>query len=210
MILRKGPERNQTLTSHVRDSYGRRASEYVQVLGSIGQMADNDRETIAKWASHISDPILDAGSGPGHWTHYLHEQGSDIEGIDLTPEFVESAQARFPEVKFQTGSFESLPFEAGSFGGVLSWYSLIHVDPGDVPKILAEFSRVLKSEGLLLLGFFEGQHLEAFDHAVAQAYFWPIAEMESCLNSVGFDVVRSDSRHDLPNRPHAEIAAKKR
>lgn len=198
------------MPSHVRDSYRRRASEYVQVLGSIGQMADTDRETLAKWASQISDPILDAGSGPGHWSHYLHAQGADIEGIDLTPEFVASAKARFPEVKFQTGSFDALPYESDSFGGVLSWYSLIHADPDDVPKILAEFSRVMKSEGLLLVGFFAGQHIEAFDHAVTQAYFWPISEMESCLNSAGFDVVRSDSRHDLPNRPHAEIVARKR
>lgn len=75
---------------------------------------------------------------------------------------------------------------------------------------LLEFSRVLKSGGTLLLGFFEGPTVEVFDHAVAPAYRWPVGVMSAELNSAGFDVVESHIRKAVDHRPHAAIIARVR
>jgi predicted methyltransferase len=44
-------------------------------------------------------------------------------------------------------------------GGLLAWYSIMHVPDADVPTVLAQFHRVLRPGGVALLGFHVGdQH----------------------------------------------------
>ncbi len=193
----------------VRSSYGSRAEEYTTHLGSIEVMAVEDRCLIAEWASTVQGRVLDAGSGPGHWTAFLASHGVEAEGVDLVPEFVESAAARFPELRFRVGDLESLPFEDGSLSGVLSWYSVIHTEPERLPSILREFARCLRPDGTLLLGFFDGPQVEPFDHAVVTAWFWPIQAMEDVLADASFEVVETHARHDEGSRAHGAILARR-
>lgn len=75
-----------------------------------------------------------------------------IEGIDIVPEFVASAHARFPQVNFRLGTFESLPVLGNSLSGILAWYTIIHTVPSRLQQVLAEFARCLSPGGSLLLG----------------------------------------------------------
>lgn len=193
----------------VRSSYGARAEEYAEHLGSVEAMAAEDRQVIAEWAATIRGRALDAGSGPGHWTAFLSDHEVEAEGVDLVPEFVELAAARFPHLLFRVGELESLPVEGSSLGGILSWYSIIHAEPGQVPSILGEFARCLRAGGTLLLGFFEGPRIEPFDHAVVTAYFWPIDAMEQELTRAGFEIVDTHARTDQGSRPHGAILARR-
>jgi ubiquinone/menaquinone biosynthesis C-methylase UbiE len=43
-----------------------------------------------------------------------------------------------------------------SLAGVMAWWSLIHVPDDEVPTVFAQFRRVLRPGGLVLLGFFIG------------------------------------------------------
>lgn len=159
----------RTCTEEVRDRYQKRAQEYCELLGAIDSTAIEDRQMIACWADAISGPIVDVGSGPGHWTDFLHRRGVDIEGIELAPEFVDSAKTNFPHVHFQVGDFCALPVEDGALGGILSWYSVIHTNPVEIPTVLDEFARALRPGGSLLIGFFHGEKIQLFDHAIAPA-----------------------------------------
>lgn len=194
----------------VRASYGARADEYVELLGSVDLLAARDRDTITAWATGLDGPVIDAGSGPGHWTNHLHELGVAAEGVDMVPEFVDSARSRFPDVPFHAGQLSSLPVDSGSLAGLLSWYSVIHTVPDQVPGILAEFARCLQPDGSLLLGFFEGEVLEPFDHAVVTAYYWPVSEMRRALEAAGFEVVQVQTRVDPGSRPLADVVARLR
>jgi ubiquinone/menaquinone biosynthesis C-methylase UbiE len=151
--------------------------------------------------------VLDAGCGPGHWTHFLQGHGLDISGVDLVPEFIRSARARFPEVRFRVASLRALDLPDGHQAGVLAWYSLIHFAPTQLPPVLTEFRRILQPQGRLLVGFFEGESGEPFDHAVTTAYYWSVDEMSAMLRDAGFEVRDVESRHDPGRRPHAAIAA---
>ena len=153
----------------VRDSYAARAAEYTDLFGSIAATAAEDRRLIGEWAASIEGPALDAGCGPGHWTAFLRARGVTVEGLDLVPEFVDGAAARFPDLNFRVGDLGALPVGDGSLGGILSWYSLIHTEPEQVPEILSGFARALRLGGTLLLGFFTGPQFEPFDHAVVTA-----------------------------------------
>ncbi|HIV56694.1 MAG TPA: class I SAM-dependent methyltransferase [Candidatus Stackebrandtia faecavium] len=195
------------LTCRVRDAYGSRADEYAAVLGSVDVMARQDRDTIADWISTVYGPVVDAGCGPGHWTKFLHDEGVAVSGVDLVPEFVHVARARFPEVTFHVADMNELPAETSSLGGLLSWYSLIHTAPDEVPSVLREFKRCLRPDGTLLLGFFDGDRVAAFDHAVTTAYFWPVPDLCRALEGTGFRIVRTYRRTDPGSRPHAAIVA---
>jgi SAM-dependent methyltransferase len=129
--------------------------------------------------------------------------------LDLVPEFIERARSAYPGVPFEVGSLNTLDFETGTVGGVLSWYSLIHHEPSTIRIPLLEFSRVLSPGGALLIGFFEGPVIEEFAHAVAPAYRWPVSDLSEELSSVGFDVVETHVRTTTGQRPQAAIIARR-
>lgn len=190
-------------------AYGAMAEQYTQRLGSVEAMHPADRLRIGQWAQQLPGPIVDAGCGPGHWTDFLHGRGADIAGIDLVPDFIAGARNRFPGVAFDVASMHPLDLGDETLGGVLAWYSLIHMRATEISAVLAEFSRVLSPQGQLLLGFFEGTDGEAFRHAVAPAHYRSIAQMSVLLAKAGFSVVDIETRQDPGSRPHASIAAVK-
>lgn len=189
-------------------AYGQRAAEYTGLLGNIEATAAPDRDLIAAWAHAQPDgPILDVGCGPGHWTNWLHERGIDVEGVDPTPEFLDEARIRFPDVRFRAGRADRLDVPDAGLAGVLAWYSLIHLHPDRMPAALAEFARAIEPGGGLLVGFCNGPELEPFDHAVTTAYFWPIDLLSRAIEDAGFTVADHDTRADPGARPHGAIAA---
>ncbi|APX31434.1 hypothetical protein BH708_00360 [Brachybacterium sp. P6-10-X1] len=192
------------------DAYGARAQEYADVLGSIEVMAPPDRRCIEAWASGVDGPIVDAGCGPGHWTAHVASLGHEVHGIDPVPEFVEIARRAHPGIAYSVGSFADLHDRAGSWGGILAWYSLIHLPPEVVPDVLMTLHRALRPTGQLLLGFFDGPRQESFGHAVAPAQFWPAPRMGALLESAGFTILDLERRHDLGSRPQAAITASRR
>lgn len=86
-------------------------------------------------------------------------------------------------------------------------YSLTHMTPRELPTVLAELARVLKPQGHLLVGFFDGQSSEALDHAITRAYYWSVGRMSQHLQDAGFEVLDVETRQDPGQRPHAAIAA---
>ena len=63
-----------------------------------------DRQRIERGAERIDGPVIDVGCGPGHWTDFLHRRGVSVQGVDLVPEFIDSARERFPGVSFRVVS----------------------------------------------------------------------------------------------------------
>jgi hypothetical protein len=86
-------------------------------------------------------------------------------------------------------------------------YSLIHLTPAELPQILSELARVLRPQGHLLVGFFDGAAAEPLDHAITKAYYWSVDQMSRLLQDAGFEVLDVETRQDPGNRPHAAIAA---
>lgn len=202
------------MTERVTAAYSARAEEYATLLGSMDAVHPDDRAVVEAWAAGRSGPLVDAGCGPGHWTAHLARQGHRVSGIDAVPEFVERARrthgAVDADIDFRVGSLDALPLADGSVDGVLAWYSVIHHEPSRIGGALDEFHRVLAPGGGLLLGFFEGAAVEAFDHAVVTAYRWPVASLATLLDGAGFDVVDVHTRTAPGHRPHGAISAVRR
>ncbi|MDT3329655.1 class I SAM-dependent methyltransferase [Microbacterium aquilitoris] len=191
-------------------AYSRRATEYADALGSVSAMHHADRDLIETWGAAASGRLIDAGCGPGHWTQHLAERGSDIRGIDLVPEFIDHARAAHPGIRFDVESIESIDEADAALGGILAWFSTIHHEPSTIAVPLAEFARVLRPGGSLLLGCFDADETEAFDHAVLRAFRWNADDLQRILESAGFDVVAVHRRAERGARPVAAIVAERR
>ncbi|MDI2036048.1 class I SAM-dependent methyltransferase [Paenarthrobacter nitroguajacolicus] len=191
-------------------AYSARSAEYTRLFGSIDSTHADDRSLVQEWASRLSGKVIDAGCGPGQWAGYLRSLGTEVEGVDQVPEFIATARERHPEIPFTLGRLEELPAANQSLAGILAWYSVIHTPPQDLGNVLAEFARCLEPGGSLLLGFFEGDAVEEFPHAVAPAYFWPVEEMSARFQGAGFAVASTHSRRDPGVRPHGAMVAVRR
>jgi ubiquinone/menaquinone biosynthesis C-methylase UbiE len=196
--------------SEVRAAYSKRAAEYTSLFGEVDEAHKQDQEFIGRWALSLRGTVIDAGCGPGHWTAFLRSHGADVQGVDLVPSFIEHATTRFPDVPFRLASFSALGVRSGQLGGVLAWYSLIHVAPTDLEPVLVEFGRCISPGGTLLMGFFEGPDGEPFSHAVTTAYFLSVEAMAGRLTRAGFDARDVWKRSDPGTRPHAGIIARRK
>ncbi|MFW0785705.1 class I SAM-dependent methyltransferase [Gordonia sp. CPCC 206044] len=197
-------------TDEARDAYARRADDYIELFGTIDSTSPIDRELVGRWAAGLDGPVLDVGCGPGQWTAWLHERGVDIAGADPVMRFVDHARASHPGCRFTVGRAENLAVADSQLAGVLAWYSLIHTEPRHLAGVLVEFSRALRPDGSLLLGFFTGDEMAPFGHAVTTAHFWPVSEMSRTLDEAGFTIRETHSRQDPGTRPLAAVIADRR
>jgi MPBQ/MSBQ methyltransferase len=93
--------------------------------------------------------VLDAGSGLGGPARYLAaELGCHVTGLDLTPEYVETARILTERVglsdrcTFEQGSVLAMPFDDASFDAAISFHVAMNIE--DRRKFYAELTRVLR------------------------------------------------------------------
>lgn len=199
------------MSDDVGGRYAARAGEYVEQLGSMGSVHPADEHLVTTWATGRDGVVLDAGCGPGHWSGHLAGRGVDVRGLDQVTTFVEHARRTHPDVPFDLGSIDDLPYDTDAFVGVLAWYSLIHHDPGSIHRPLDEFARVVRPGGALLVGAFAGRDVEPFDHAIATAWRWTPDLLQDALRASGFEVVETHTRTGSAGgpRPHVAMLARR-
>src|SRR5580658_3761194 len=161
-----------------RASYDAVATAYAERFGDELDARPLDRGMLAGFAEVVraagAGPVADVGCGMGRVTAYLDGLGVPAFGIDLSPGMIEVARQTYPGLRFEVGSMLALDLPDASLGGLLAWYSVIHVPDERLPEAFAEFCRVLAPGGLVLLGFQAGDeslHLaEALGHRIALDY----------------------------------------
>jgi SAM-dependent methyltransferase len=204
--------------STTRAAYDAVAALYADLFRNALDDAPLDRAVLAAFAEQVlatgGGPVADLGCGPGQVTAHLVKLGLSAFGVDLSPEMIALARRDFPDLRFDEGSMAALDLADAVLGGVLSWYSLIHAAPQEVPGLLTEFHRVTAPGGHLLLGFFQaddGAPLEPFDHKVTLAYRWPMDHMAELAGEAGFTEVARLTRQPGPEERflHGRILARK-
>jgi ubiquinone/menaquinone biosynthesis C-methylase UbiE len=98
--------------------------------------------------------VLDVGCGIGGPARYLaHRFGCRVDGIDLTPELIETVRVLTERCKLadrvvlQVGNALELPYPEQTFDVV--WCQNVTMNIADKAGLLAGFYRVLKPGGLL-------------------------------------------------------------
>lgn len=181
--------------SRTRAGYDAIATAYAEHAAGEMDRRFWDRAVLAAFAEAVGDsgPVADIGCGPGRIAAHLAAQGIRVHGIDLSPAMVELARKTHPEIVFEVGSMTALDIPDGSRAGVVAWYSLIHIPAAERGGVLAEFRRVLRPGGKLLLAFQSGTdilHLdEGYGHAISLDFHRiSTGELAGALAAAGFTV----------------------
>ncbi len=132
--------------------------------------------------------ILDAGCGTGGTTAWLRRYGS-VVGVDLAAEAAPFWRERGLHA-IARGSVAALPFASERFDLVTCFDVLYHQQVAEEAPVLAEFWRVLRPGGLLLLRVPAYQWLQgAHDAAVHTRRRYTRPELEAAVREARFSVV---------------------
>lgn len=198
-----------------RASYDAVATAYAEALSDELRRKPLDRALLTVFAEQVREVgdgasrVWDVGCGPGHVTAFLTGLGLRAAGVDLSGAMVEQARKRHPDLEFSTGSMTALPAADGSWDGLVSFYSLIHmIDDADLRTALTEYRRVLTGGGLLLLAVHAGEEVrhsaEWFGAEVDVSFrFFDPAWLGAELERAGFAVESLTRRQPYPG---AEVA----
>ncbi|MEV7373214.1 methyltransferase domain-containing protein [Streptomyces sp. NPDC090301] len=158
-----------------RQAYDTVAVDYARLL--TGQLAEVplDRAMLAEFVRAVEmtegpRTVGDLGCGTGRVTSHLRDIGAVAFGVDLSPGMIAVARDTYPGLRFEVGSMTALDLPGASLGGVLSWYSTVHMPEEELAAAFAEFRRVLAPGGRVLLAFKVGDERvrlgQAYGHEV--------------------------------------------
>jgi SAM-dependent methyltransferase len=181
---------------------------YDRIAGAYAQRAGTPYEQLDQHVRRFVDAlgpgarVGDVGCGPGRDTRALRAAGLVVVGFDLS-----AGQLRvggLPGVV--QADMRALPAATSILDGVWCQAALLHLPRGFVPTALAEFARVTRPGGRLMLTVAEGD-AEGFEHTVAYAdhelrrwfTYHREADLRRLLAAAGFavgDVERHRSNRD--------------
>ncbi|KAH7374225.1 putative O-methyltransferase [Cadophora sp. MPI-SDFR-AT-0126] len=137
--------------------------------------------------------LLELGCGPGvPVLNMLLEHGAQVTANDISTKQVEMARARCPRAKVLAGNMTTLTFEAESFHGALSFYTLFHLPRSQLKDMLAKIYRWLKPGGLFVFNLAVFGEEEINGEMMGYGMFWSsYGVQENCdiLKQVGFEVL---------------------
>jgi len=168
------------VAEYERDTWRRCADSYLDTFSGITQ--ETVSLLIEAGEIRAGSKVLEIGSGPGHIANHLAKLGASVTGVDFSPQMVEVAKKKYPQITFEQADAEDLPFEAGYFDTVVANYVVHHLARPE--RVFSEVYRVLKPSG-------------RFAFAV-----WGPPEEQS---SIGAFFGAVEAHHDLAELPHGPL-----
>jgi SAM-dependent methyltransferase len=183
-----------------RASYDAVAEAYADRFADELAVKPLDRALLTAFAEEILSretssgaTVADVGSGPGHIARFLHGLGVDACGVDFSPRMCEIARRLNPGLIFYEASMLELPVADAEWAGIVAFYAICHIAWHDLAALFAEFRRVLKPDGLLLVSFHGGDEIRHADELLGvkvdlDFHFHSAAQVTGALREAGFDV----------------------
>jgi ubiquinone/menaquinone biosynthesis C-methylase UbiE len=86
--------------------------------------------------------VLDVGAGTGLFSEAFLHAGCEVSGLDVNPDMLAAARRLVPDVAFQEGLAEALPFPDRSYD--LVFYGLLLHETDDLSRALHEARRIAR------------------------------------------------------------------
>ncbi|RLA41628.1 MAG: SAM-dependent methyltransferase [Gammaproteobacteria bacterium] len=183
-----------------------------------GDIATKELIKLSKFTPDMR--ILDVGCGVGGSTRRLsHETGCYVIGIDLSDEYIETAERLTQllnmqeRVKFQAASALELPFDDNTFDG--AWSIQMNMNIEDKPRLLKEVYRVLKPGGRAILYEVCGNKNTPVYFPVpwaqdsSMSFLVPPEPFRDIINSAGFDIEVWNDKTDLAQQAFSHMTEPK-
>lgn len=168
------------VAKYERETWSRCADDYADTFAGI--TAETVPVLVDAVGIQPGNHVLEIGSGPGHVADILIQAGAIVTGVDFSPEMVEVAQRKYPDIAFKQADAERLPFKESSFDSVVANFVVHHLARPEV--VFREVNRVLKLGG-------------RFAFSV-----WGDPEKQSSIGAF-FGAVAA--HHDLEEPPHGPL-----
>ncbi len=185
----------------LRGSYDTVAGRYEATFADELDAKPADRARLAAFAAAVGDPVLDLGCGPGQVGAEVAGSGRRVVGVDLGAGMARRAARRLKAAT--TGDLRALPVRSGSAGGVVAFYSFIHLRREEQTAGWAEIARVLRPGGRALVTAHEGEGLVEVDDLLGAgvpfvATLLSLDEMTAAATAAGLEVALADRRAPYP------------
>ena len=192
-------------------SYDAIAERYAEQFADELEVKELDRAMLDELATRARGhgPVADVGCGPGQAAGHLAARGLDVVGVDISPKMLEIAREAHPEVAFREGSMLALPAGRGDWAAIVALYAILHLDEAQLQRAFAEFARVLRPGGLLLVSVHVGRERRREERwwgmpAELTGYFHDPDELEELMVRAGFTIERTERRPPYPGEYPSE------
>jgi ubiquinone/menaquinone biosynthesis C-methylase UbiE len=136
--------------------YDRISKFYDYLTGSLEQ--DYARRALNRLSIEKGETVLEIGFGTGHCLKQMAERVGEtgkVYGVDISSGMLKVTKRRLAEaglmerVELHCGDAVNLPYGDDAFDAVFTSFTLELFDTPEIPKVLYEIKRVLKSGGRL-------------------------------------------------------------
>lgn len=142
------------IQNKITEAYDAAAGMYVEKCYNELSYKPLDRVLLDRLIKMTNNgKILDIGCGPGQTTKYIHDNGGNVTGIDISSEIISAAKKFNPDIQFNIDDMFNLNHNNNEMAGILSFYSIVNFQYPDIQNIFSEYYRVIDYKGILLLSF---------------------------------------------------------
>lgn len=180
----------------VQQMYNQTAENYAGMMDAEMQspIYANMLGQLAEGLADMDGLVIDTSCGSGHMLAMYQQKFDDnrkLIGSDLSAEMVRISQQRLGEgATVKQADMCNLSFlDNNSVAGLISFFAVHHLDADMVRQALAEWQRVLKPSGQLLLAAWEGEgaiDYGSFSDLVAMNY--AAQDLQQWLIDAGYQV----------------------
>ncbi len=116
---------------------------------------------LTRFAEDFRGRVVELGCGAGRVTGYLAQNAREAWGIDLSPEMIAAARARYGRARFLEGDIRDLShFDTGAVDVVFAGCNILDVfDDDERRATLREIRRALAPGGLLVMSSHNRGHV---------------------------------------------------
>ena len=190
------------------DSYDRVAARYLA--------SHRDRSVLRPWMQRFKEllpsdaPVLDLGAGPCLDSAELRSLGLRVISVDRSLRMLMAAHEETPGQRAQA-DIRQLPFQPDCLAGVWACASLLHLDRDQLVPAVSDIRNVLVSSGAFFVslkyGSGEGWETSRYGPDAPRWFtYWSEDDLDSALQSAGFDILESATQAGLDHRWIARIA----
>ena len=153
--------------------------------------------------SHIADVGFGGGVGLGL---LLDRDGIVVHGVEMSETMIADATRRFSDdvadgrLQLHPGRLERMPLDDSAVDAIVSTNTIYFVD--DLDAAAAEFARVLRPGGRLVLGIGDPEHMASMPFTKHGFRLRPIDEVVAVVRDAGFDQIEDTRVGKGPSASH--------
>ncbi len=136
---------------YVRDMFDRIAPRYdlMNRLISLGRDQTWRRQALNVAGIQPGDRVIDLATGTGDLADLVAKRGATVYGVDLAPQMLVAAKAKFNRIDWVRTDAEQLPFRDGSVDFITCGFALRNFV--ELEDVFRECARVLRPSGRFVI-----------------------------------------------------------